>query len=342
MYGAFQWGSSKSPTDPETGFSRGACDRMERTRGSHANPASQIGAQAHALMRISGRTRLCRFGAAVARPLRHYGEPLGDPAMNLRPDRIAVLFLQPQCNMTCRFCITQDGFSVMDPEDVRALLDGLARLGIGNVIFGGGEPLAWPYDLLGPARYARELGMTVQVGSNGIGLAPRIMQSPALDRFILPLESAEARVHNRLRRARGGHHAIILDRLEALADLGREVTLSTVITRANRDGLMALAEWIAGYQARGGRVHAWHLYRFLALGRGGSIAGAALGTTADEYRAACAAVGAAFPGLPVLKRPDMTRSRTVGFYWMENDQIRWSGPHGSPALRMDPVTAAFG
>jgi len=246
--------------------------------------------------------------------------------------RIAVLFLQPQCNMTCRFCITQDGFSAMNPEEVFAMLDGLARSGIGNVIFGGGEPLAWPHDLLGPARYAKRLGMTVQVGTNGIALRPRIMQSPVLDRFILPLESAHAQVHDRLRHARGGHHALILDRLEALADLGREVTLSTVITRVNRAGLMDLAEWIAGYRARGGRVHAWHLYRFLARGRGGAVSGKELGTTREEYRRDCETVKSGHPDLPILKRPDMTRSRTVGFYWMENGQIRWSGPHGAPAM----------
>jgi MoaA/NifB/PqqE/SkfB family radical SAM enzyme len=242
--------------------------------------------------------------------------------------RIAVLFLQPQCNMTCRFCITQDGFSAMSPADAYSMLDGLARMGIGNAIFGGGEPLAWPHDLLGPARYAKRLGMTVQVGTNGIALTPRIMQSPVLDRFILPLESAEAKVHDRLRRARGGHHAIVLDRLEALAELGREVTLSTVITRANRSGLMELAAWIAAYRAHGGRLHAWHLYRFLARGRGGSVSGIALGTTEAEYRSVCGAVKAAYPDLPVLLRPDMTRSRTVGFYWMENGEVRCSGPHG--------------
>ncbi len=247
--------------------------------------------------------------------------------------RIAVLFLQPQCNMTCRFCITQDGFSAMDPEDVFALLDGLALLGIGNVIFGGGEPLAWPHDLLGAARHAKRLGMTVQVGTNGISLRPRIMQSPVLDRFILPLESVDAQVHDRLRQARGSHHAILLDRLEALAELGREVTLSTVITRVNRDGLMGLADWIAGYRARGGRVHAWHLYRFLARGRGGSVSGKELGTTREEYQSDCEKVTSGHPDLPILKRPDMTRSRTVGFYWMENGQIKWSGPHGAPAMR---------
>lgn len=259
----------------------------------------------------------------------------------MNPDRIAVLFLLPQCNMSCRFCITQDGFSILDPQAARDLLDGLARKGIGNVIFGGGEPLAWPGDLLGPARYAQGLGMTVQVGTNGIALTPRLMQSPVLDRFILPLESVDPGVHDHLRHARGGHHAIILDRLEALAELGREVTLSTVITRANREGLMDLAEWISAYRARGGRVHAWHLYRFLARGRGGAKAGTELGMSREEYHSACEGIKTAYPGLPILKRPDMTRSRTVGFYWMQDGQVCWSGPHGNPAAREEVRSAAL-
>lgn len=244
---------------------------------------------------------------------------------------IAVLFLQPQCNMTCRFCITRDGFDAMDPDGVLAWLDALPGLGIGNVIFGGGEPLAWPHDLLPAARHAKALGLTVQVGTNGIALGPRLMQSPAIDRFILPLESAEAKVHDHLRHARGGHHAIILDRLSGLAELGREVTLSTVITRANRDGLARLAEWIQVYRDRGGRVHAWHLYRFLAQGRGGARSGNELGLPVEDYHAACAALKAGYGDLPILKRPDMTRSRTVGFYWKEEGRLRASGPFGLPA-----------
>jgi MoaA/NifB/PqqE/SkfB family radical SAM enzyme len=243
---------------------------------------------------------------------------------------IAVLFLLPQCNMSCRFCITRDGFEAMEPADVRAWLDGLPGLGVGNVIFGGGEPLAWPHDILESARYAKALGLTVQIGTNGIALGPRLMQSPAIDRFILPLEASEAATHDHLRLARGGHHAIILDRLAALSELGREVTLSTVITRANRDGLARLAEWISRYRARGGRVHAWHLYRFLAQGRGGLRHGAELGLPLETYHSTCAALKAGFADLPILKRPDMTRSRTVGFYWKDGGRLRASGPFGLP------------
>ncbi len=31
------------------------------------------------------------------------------PVKKIQMDFIAVLFLQPQCNITCKFCITDDG-----------------------------------------------------------------------------------------------------------------------------------------------------------------------------------------------------------------------------------------
>lgn len=246
------------------------------------------------------------------------------------PKRIAVVFLLPDCNMSCRFCITRDGFDILTPEAAGSLLDALAGMGFDNIILGGGEPLAWPFDILETAQYAHSLGMTVQVGTNGIALTPRLMQAPALDRFILPLESDDAAVHDGLRMARGGHHAVILDRLETLAGLGREVTLSTVVTQRNLAGLSRLADWISAYPQRGGRLHAWHLYRFLAQGRGGSRYAEQLGLPLGAYREACAALKTAYPRLPILLRPDMTRSRSVGFYWMEHGRIRASGPFGLP------------
>lgn len=240
-------------------------------------------------------------------------------------ERIAVLFLLPQCNMTCRFCITEDGFQAMSEGEARSLLTALAGMGVRNVIFGGGEPLAWPHDILSMARFAKGLGMLVQIGTNGIRLSPRIMQSPDVDRFILPLESADAGIHDSLRIAKGGHHALILDRLEALAELGRCVTVSTVITTENRAGLPGLGGFLAGYRDRGGELHAWHLYRFLPEGRGGSCA-AGLGMPLDRYKLECAALKSAFPDLPILRRPDMTRSATVGFFWMENGAVRSRAP----------------
>lgn len=242
-------------------------------------------------------------------------------------ERIAVLFLTPHCNMTCRFCITTDGLQTLLPDQVCALLKGLREAGVGNVIFGGGEPLAWPHDILASADFAKGLGLTVQVGTNGIALDSGHMRSAAIDRFILPLEAADPGIHDSLRHAGAGHHSLVLSRLKALASLGKTVTLSTVITRINRGGLLDLAGWIRRYAQEGGDLHAWHLYRFLPQGRGGGANAGDLDLSKEEYHAAADGIKAAFPDLPILKRPDMTHSATVGFFWRENGRIRYLCPY---------------
>lgn len=255
-------------------------------------------------------------------------------------DRIAVIFLTPHCNMTCRFCITSDGFRTLRPGDVTAMLAGLRTAGAGNVIFGGGEPLSWPHDLRAAASAAKDMGFTVQVGTNGIALHGGIMCCESIDRFILPLESARPDLHNSLRRAGNGHHAIVLARLAALASLGREVTVSTVVTRENAHALPELAGLLGCYAKNGGRLHAWHLYRFLPMGRGGAANASRLDLPQAEYDAACAGIKAAFPDLPVLKRPDMTRSATVGFFWMEGETVRSRSPYPAAFPERIPAISA--
>jgi pyruvate-formate lyase-activating enzyme len=313
---ACQFGKGRPRTEPETAAARGS-GRIEGRR-----PPGSIGlgiAVTGVGMRHSEGTGLNLRPESSALPGPH--EP---PGMD---KRIAVLFLLPQCNMSCRFCITQDGFRIMSEAQARGLLDSLAGMGVRNVIFGGGEPLAWPYDIVAAARHAKGLGMLVQIGTNGIRLSRHLIRASEVDRFILPLESADPLVHDALRIAKGGHHALILSRLEALREAGRSVTVSTVITTENRAGLRRLGEYLASYVEAGGRLHAWHLYRFLAQGRGGSCA-PSLGMSLERYREECFSLQAGFPELPILKRPDMTKSASVGFYWMESDGPRFISPFG--------------
>ncbi len=37
------------------------------------------------------------------------------------------------------------------------------------------------------------------------------------------------------------------------------------------DGLLRVGEFLRYFQENGGRLHAWHLYRFMPVGRGGSL-----------------------------------------------------------------------
>lgn len=242
-------------------------------------------------------------------------------------NRIAVIFLQPQCNMTCLFCATEDGFQSLTLEQGMAMIQALKANGVKNVILGGGEPFAWKPGPLNLARYAKSLDMFVQIGTNGISLPRGFATNSWVDRYILPLESSDAVIHDALRLHDGGHHRVILDRLEALGYAGKPVTLSTVVTRANIDGLRDLGKRLSWYHGAFGTLHAWHLYRLLPIGRGGAKHGPGLSIGIEDYHRACERIRRQEPTLHIIKRPDMLRSSTVGFFWMEAGSCRSSSPY---------------
>jgi MoaA/NifB/PqqE/SkfB family radical SAM enzyme len=251
-------------------------------------------------------------------------------------ERIAVLFLQPQCNMTCLFCATEDGFQAMGLEQARILIQALHADGVTNVILGGGEPFAWKPGAMALAEYAKSLGLLVQIGTNGLALPEGYERSPWVDRYILPLESAEARLNDTLRIHRAGHHAVVLDRLRTLGRAGKSVTVSTVVTRLNLGGLDDMGRLLADYHREFGNLHAWHLYRLLLVGRGGTVHGPRLDVSAEDYRLACDRVRERETGIRILKRPDMLHSARVGFYWLQAGRYRCQSPFAA-ALPAPPA-----
>ncbi len=226
---------------------------------------------------------------------------------------VVVVMLHPGCRMACRFCATDHFRELSFGEALEAVLT--ARdAGARSVVLGGGEPFEWRHDVVRLAARAKSAGLLVQVGTNGIPLPEGFARLPGIDRYVLPLESVDPAVHDGLRIWRASHHELMLDRLEELRAAGKPVTVSTVVTRQTAPGLPDLARFLAGYRASGGALHAWHLYRFLPVGRGGRPNAAALDLDAGEFRRACDAAKAMCPGFPVYRRDDMFRSRTVDFY----------------------------
>lgn len=240
---------------------------------------------------------------------------------------IAVLFLQPQCNMTCLFCVTEDGFHSLTLEEGMSMVRTLKAHGVDNVILGGGEPFAWKPGPLELARFAKSLGMTVQIGTNGISLPPGFETCPWVDRYILPLESSQPEPHDILRHHKGGHHKIILGRLETLGRAAKAVTVSTVITRENVDSIGDLGRLLGDYHRTYGNLHAWHLYRLISAGRGGSRHGPRLDVGKEEYHRVCDQVRLQESSLRILKRPDMLHSSSVGFFWMQGKTVRSQSPY---------------
>ena len=138
-----------------------------------------------------------------------------------------------------------------------------------------------------------------------------------------------------MRHHRGRHHVLILERLTELQRVHKSVTLSTVVTAVNLNGLPDLARFLADYHSGGGNVHGWHLYRFLPLGRGGEVHRVELEISADTYREKCEEVLELELPFRVFRRTDMYRSRTVEFFWSMDGRVVSGSEalHGAAALR---------
>ena len=211
--------------------------------------------------------------------------------------------------------------SSMRYEQALHVLEEAARRRIGNVVLGGGEPFTWRPDAMRLAREAKRRGFLVQMGTNGVALPTDYERADAVDRYVLPLDAATASAHDALRHYPGGHHRVIVERLARLRDAGKPVTVSTVVTALNHGELETLAAFLNAYVRQGGRLHAWHLYRFLPQGRGGARNAPRLRVGEATYEAACARAKAAVKGYAVFKRKDMQHSRTVDFFWHEGDRL---------------------
>lgn len=240
------------------------------------------------------------------------------------PKWIATVFLTPACNIACPFCASESGFQVMPEETARTLLKRLANGSTTNVVLGGGEPFLWPHDVVELARFARGQGLFVQVATNGIARRA-LAELDAFDRVILPIEAMDAAVHDALRPLAGGsHHALVIKQIEKLAAAGRELTISTVVSRRNVGELPRIADYLAALAASGALLHSWHLYRFLPVGRGGRphaerflIDAMAYGAAVDEIRRR---------DLPfrVFRRTNMQASKSVEFHWYEDGSLHSS------------------
>lgn len=237
--------------------------------------------------------------------------------------RFAVVFLLPDCDIRCKFCVTEENFGVVPPDRARELLLPLKDEGFEGVIFGGGEPTLWPGDLRILAREAQDLGFSVQIGTHAMHLPLGFETWNEVTRWVLPLESTDPVPHNRLRPTTGSHHAVIQQRLGTLGEAGRSVTVSTVVTRENIKGLPALGRWLTDYNDRHGNLHAWHLYRLVERGRMGSLFGRQLQVPLEDYRHALANLkNSSSNTFHIFRREDMPRSREVAFWSYRNGRLR--------------------
>jgi len=245
--------------------------------------------------------------------------------MNEKPLTIAVIMLHGGCDMRCRFCITDAGLDCMTRTDYGKALERIREQGFQDVVLGGGEPFLWPEGVDYAARTARKMGFLVQVGTNGVHMPDKDIHHDSIDRYVLPIDASSAEGHNAVRVFTDtriwDHYAVIIKRLRQCREWGRSVTVSTVVSRANLPDIIGIGDFLADYVASGGRLHAWHLYRFIPRGRGGSRAARALSITGNEFdRAVHVSRCQNYPYI-IYKRPDMRHSASVDFFWYQNARL---------------------
>ena len=239
--------------------------------------------------------------------------------------KVAVILPQPQCNMYCNFCVTEDNFDRMTYDQGTRLLEHIKGLGVKNIVIGGGEPFFWPYDIIRYCEEAKDMGFLVQVGTNGTLLPKGFEELDCIDRYVLPIESVDMDTHDSMRQFRGSHHGIIIECLERLGKAGKSVTFSTVITEFNKNGIIELASFLREYNDTNHNIHAWHLYQFIPLGRWGKPNAAKLQIPPEQYENICRKVKDMELPFHIFKRSDMYHSQTVEFFWFERGEIRCMG-----------------
>lgn len=240
--------------------------------------------------------------------------------------QVAVVMLTPACDMACPYCGAEDGFRPLDEAEAQALMPRLAAQGFNSVVLGGGEPLCWKGGLRALAAKAQASGLLVQVGSNLRRLPADAPGWKEVDRWVLPLESDLAAEHDALRPGAPSHHGVVLAALDAFQAAGRSVTVSSVARFGGEAELSRLGRWLRGRKAQGLKLHAWHLYRFQAMGRGGLQHQDRFALSDAQWSALSQGLKAANPGLPLLLRPDLLHSKQVAFFWGEQGGLQRQGP----------------
>lgn len=149
------------------------------------------------------------------------------------PNRVYLEVTQ-RCNLSCPFCYRSAGPAAaeeLDTEEWLALISSLARIGVHELRFTGGEPTSRP-DILELIDAALSAGFFVTLGSNGVLTRDMVNALAARDvgRFLISLDGMPP-VHDRLRGA--GTFERTIDTIRRLLAAGKKVRVNLVICREN-------------------------------------------------------------------------------------------------------------
>lgn len=201
-------------------------------------------------------TALDRAGVLADAPFAR--EPYAGRRANIEPAGLRELWLHINnaCNLTCTHCLVSSGpggIAGRSTEEMVALVDEAAKLGVERVFITGGEPFLRK-DIFDLAKHITETrGAELIVLTNATLFAGRIREQLAsLDRdrvrFQVSIDGARPETNDPIRGA--GTFTKALDGARILSGLGFDVSLTTVTTEENLDELPQIPAIVRNVGAR--------------------------------------------------------------------------------------------
>jgi heme b synthase len=195
--------------------------------------------------------------------------------------RLVAWEITSTCNLLCAHCRGSSSEDHCDSElstaESFSLIDGILQVGKPIIILTGGEPLLRT-DFLDIAKYCRERGLRVTVGSNGTLITRQTaarMKEAGIARVGISIDFPSAGLQDSFRGIPGAYDAAVKGAVNAIA-CGLDVQINTTVTRLN----LAHLDDLLLFALELGAV-AFHPFMLVPTGRGKALAGQELGP--EEY-----------------------------------------------------------
>ncbi len=141
------------------------------------------------------------------------------------------------CNLRCKHCYANAGEALTDElslEEIYALIDQLADVGVLNITFTGGEPLLHPH-LFEMMEYARKKPLSVTLFTNATLITPAVAQKLrelSVIRVNVSIDGPDSESHDQFRGMEGAFEKTIRG-VKLLKEAGLTIHASTSLTRMN-------------------------------------------------------------------------------------------------------------
>ena len=168
-----------------------------------------------------------------------------------------------KCNLHCSFCWGPDHRlpDALSTQDWLNLISFFQERGTTAVVFTGGEPLLCR-DLPVIMRFAKSLGLTTTLSTNGLLLARRMHEVlPWCDEIGLPIDGSTKELNSKMRLGTTRAFSAALRALELVREWGSgiETTVRTVVSKVNSDDVMHIGSLL---DERKGLIDRWKVYQF--------------------------------------------------------------------------------